>query len=88
MSIRQLYDNLRIFCDEELFLTCIEKMFSSRNWSYWNHLVTFDNILEYSKEALRKSLNDETGDSEVYIRCTTAGKRYLSTFSVHFEFFS
>ena len=88
VSIKQLYENVEMFCDKNMFLKCVETMFSSRTWSYWNHLVTFDNILEYSEEELLKAINDTSGNNNVYIRCTTGGERYLNTLCVHYEFFS
>ena len=89
VSIKQLYDKVEVFCkDKDAFLKCIENMFSSRTWSYWNHLITFDNILEYSEEDLLRALEDESRRYNIYVRCTNAGERYLNTLCVHYEFFS
>ena len=89
VSIKQLYDKVELFCkNKDNFLKCIEKMFSCRTWNYWNHLITFDNILEYSEVELLKALNDTSGNYNIYIRCTNAGEKYLNTICVHYEFFS
>lgn len=87
ISLKKLYENVQMFCNKDVFLQCIEKMFSGRNWSYWNHLITFDNIIEYSENDLKKSLSDDCKD-EIYIRCTKAGERYLENFCIHYEFFA
>ncbi len=87
ISLRRLYESVQMFCEEDTFLTCIKKMFSGRNWSYWNHLITFDNMIEYSEKDLKDSLDDENS-SDIYVRCTKAGERYLNTLCVHYEFFS
>lgn len=89
VTIKELYENVKIFCrSDNDFLLCIEKMFAGRNWEFWDHLVTFDNVLEYSRETIKKGLTDDSGEHDVYIRCTEAGIRYLNAFCVHFEFFS
>lgn len=89
VSIKQLYDKIKIFCnDKETFLSCIEQMFVSRTWAYWNHLITFDNMLEYSNVELLNALNDTSGNKNIYIRCTDAGERFLSTLCIHYEYFS
>lgn len=87
ISLKKLYEQVQMFCSKEVFLNCIKKMFSGRNWSYWNHLITFDNILEYSEKDLQNSLSDDS-DSDIYIRCTKAGERYLNTLCIHYEFFA
>lgn len=87
ISLKTLYKYVHIFCDEKTFLKHIENMFSGRTWSYWNHLITFDNILEYNQNELENALKDDC-QNEIYIRCTRAGERYLNSFCIHYEFFS
>lgn len=88
ISLRSLYEEVRVLCPEkQVFIKCIESMFSGRNWTFWNHLITFDNVLNYSRQAIKESL-DGNGDNEIYVRCTKAGERYLSNLCVHYEFFA
>lgn len=89
ISLKKLYEHVQLFCEsQEVFLECIKRMFSGRNWSYWSHLITFDNILEYSDKDLRKALESDDIDDAVYVRCTKAGERYINTLCVHYEFFA
>lgn len=91
VSLKQLYEKVSMFCDEsksqEAFLDCIEMMFSARNWDYWNHLITFDNVPEYARKEFIEALQPGN-QSEIYIRCTKAGERYLDLICVHYEFFA
>lgn len=88
VSIRKLYEYISIFCTKDTFLNCIKNMFAGRTWTYWNHLITFDNIINYSSNDLKKALSYDSVDEDVYIRCTTAGECYLSNFCIHYEFFA
>lgn len=88
VSLKSLYEEVKVICpDKKIFINCIESMFSGRNWSYWNHLITFDNILNYSRREMEQSLEAES-ENEIYVRCTKAGERYLSNLCVHYEFFA
>lgn len=88
VSLRSLYEEVRVICpDKKTFINCIESMFSGRNWTYWNHLITFDNILNYSRHEIEQSLENEP-KSEIYVRCTKAGEYYLLNLCVHYEFFA
>lgn len=89
ISLKKLYEHVQLFCEnQDVFLECIKRMFSGRNWSYWSHLITFDNILEYSDKDLRKALESDDIEDAIYIRCTKAGERYINTLCVHYEFFA
>ena len=78
--------------DIDDFITIIDGMFSLRNKKYWNHLVTFDNILHYSPDVVKKYLLEnkapQTEDNDIYVRATSAGMIYASTLCVHYEYFS
>lgn len=85
VSIKSLYEKVSFFCSKEMFIECIEKMFSIRNMNYWNHLITFDNMLEYSEIDIGQAMN---GQKDIYVRCTEVGQMYLKILCVHYEFFS
>lgn len=91
VSLKQLYEKVAMFCNntkpQEVFLDCIEMMFSARNWDYWNHLITFDNVPEYSRKEFLEALQPGS-QKEIYVRCTNAGEQYLNLICVHYEFFS
>lgn len=73
----------------EEFVEMVNAMYALRNKSYWNHLITFDNILLFEEEELVKVLkNNKKHDMSVLIRATMAGEKYLQTVCVHFEFFA
>lgn len=66
-------------------------MYALRNKQFWNHLVTFDNILSYSPAVIKGVMKNEKYMNEeevVYIRATTAGQVFADTLSVHFEYFA
>lgn len=91
VSLKQLYEKVLMFCDDtkpqEVFLDCIEMMFSARNWDYWNHLITFDNVPEYSRKEFIEALQPGS-QREIYVRCTNAGEQYVNLICVHYEFFA
>ncbi len=73
------------------FVTIIDGMYSLRNKRFWNHLVTFDNILVYSPDVIKAYISKEnvqTEKKDIYIRATSAGQMFASTISVHFEYFA
>lgn len=91
VSLRQLYEKILMFCDktkpQEVFLDCIEMMFSAKTWNYWNHLITFDNVPEYSRKEFIEALQPGN-QRDIYVRCTKAGEQYLNLLCVHYEFFA
>lgn len=78
--------------DSDDLINIIDGMYSLRDQEYWNHLVTFDNILKYNRTAINKSLTktpDEKDESpDVYIRATSAGQAFADYVCVHFEYFA
>lgn len=94
VSIKELFDTVFFLCGKERnaqienYLNCLEAMFSGRTWNYWNHLVTFDNVLRYEKNEFKASVNGEEGEKDIYIRCTKAGEQFIKTLCIHFEYFS
>lgn len=73
----------------EEFVDIINAMYALRNKSYWNHLITFDNILFFEEEELIKVIKyNKKQKMPVLIRATMAGEKYLQTVCVHFEFFA
>ena len=74
---------------EEDFIGIVNAMFSLRNKSYWNHLLTFDNILTFDEEELISFMKNKKGrGTPILVRATIAGEKYLQTVCVHFEFFA
>lgn len=73
------------------FVMLIDGMYSLRNKRFWNHLVTFDNILAYSPDVIKSYIGldkTQTEETDIYIRATSAGQMFASTISVHFEYFA
>jgi len=66
-------------------------MFSLRNEETWNHLVAFDNVIDFNRKFLRlltDAIKDGDNYEKVYLRATLAGKAYLQYISMHFEYFA
>lgn len=92
VKLANLYDMVKDFMSIEDFVNIIDGMYSLRNKKYWNHLVTFDNIWTYSPDIIKNYIeNDEknqTKETEVYIRATSAGQFFASNICTHYEYFS
>lgn len=99
VKLDDLYQMVRNLMSLDQFVTVINGMYSLRNKKFWNHLVTFDNILAYSSTAIKNYIesaeerfNKESSDTRdergIYIRATTAGQMFASTMCIHFEYFS
>lgn len=99
VKLDDLYQMVRNLMNLDQFVTVINGMYSLRNKKFWNHLVTFDNILAYSSTAIKnyiesaeerfnKESSDTRDEREIYIRATTAGQMFASTMCIHFEYFS
>lgn len=99
VKLDDLYQMVRNLMSLDQFVTVINGMYSLRNKKFWNHLVTFDNILAYSSTAIKnyiesaeerfnKESSDTRDEREIYIRATTAGQMFASTMCIHFEYFS
>lgn len=95
VRLLDLYSFIEGMIDLDDFVNVINEMFSLRDKKYWNHLVTFDNILTYSPSVVKQYLQNPpiTGDMnaenhDIYIRATSAGQTYIDTICIHFEFFS
>lgn len=73
------------------FVNIIDGMYSLRNKRFWNHLVTFDNIMSYSPDVIKNyvSLDGvQTEETDIYIRATSAGQMFASVICIHFEYFA
>jgi GTPase SAR1 family protein len=68
-------------------------LFSLRDSTYWNHLITFDYLSELKLEQLENELeNFENGrmdyNNSPKIRISCAGRVYLDTVLEHYEYFA
>lgn len=92
VKLLDLYKMVKNFMTEDDFSGIIEGMYSLKNKKYWNHLVTFDNIWNYSPTEINEYLISEEGKLDdihnIYIRATTAGQIFLAIICVHFEYYS
>lgn len=91
VSINALYEALG-FMDADSFVDSLDGMFSIRNKTFWNHLITFDNLFSYSNNNLKIKLNENKTNTDltklVLLRTTCAGNTYLDFVCTHFEFFA
>ncbi len=96
VRLADLYSMVKDIIDIDDFVNIIDGMYSLRNKKYWNHLVTFDNILEYSPAIIKRYLINESHSisalddekKDIYIRATSAGQMFASILCVHFEYFA
>lgn len=91
VRLADLYSMVDGLMDLDEFIAIIDGMYSLRNKRFWNHLVTFDNILAYSPDIIKTYVGAEGPQAEgmdIYIRATSAGQIFASTISVHFEYFA
>lgn len=92
VRLADLYGMVQSLMDLDEFVNIIDGMYSLRNKRFWNHLVTFDNILSYSPDVIKKyavvGKSSQTEDTEIYIRATSAGQIFASVLCIHFEYFA
>ena len=95
VSMVRLFDFFKVFLkdsqhEEDEFVEILNQMYSLRNKTYWNHLLTFDNLFAFNTNEIKKVLKDADlkKNKTIVLRSTLAGKRYLQTMCVHFEFFA
>lgn len=96
VRLGDLYAMVKDIIEIDDFVNIIDGMYSLRNKRYWNHLVTFDNILEYSPATIKGYLQNSSYDlvanntekKDIYIRATSAGQMFASVLCVHFEYFA
>lgn len=91
-NMRTLFTYASYVLDTEMFINAIIGMFSLRVETYWNHLITFDNVKDVTYDGLKlfitDYINNKTISSDIKLRITDAGKNYLKEMCTHFEFFS
>lgn len=91
VRLADLYGMVDKLMELDEFITVVDGMYSLRNKRFWNHLVTFDNILAYSPDVIKTYIGvkrPQTEETDIYIRATSAGQMFASTISVHFEYFA
>lgn len=91
VRLADLYGMVQNLISLEEFVAIIDGMYSLRNKRFWNHLVTFDNILSYSPDVVKNYIcinAPQTEEKDIYIRATSAGQIFADIISPHFEYFS
>ena len=90
VKLADLYSMVSQIMSVDEFVNIIDGMYSLRNKKFWNHLVTFDNILSYSPGIIKKyiELEEQTEKTDIYIRATSAGQMFVSMLCIHFEYFA
>lgn len=95
VSLETLFEFVKIFIadspdPENEFVHALNQMYALRNKSYWNHLITFDNLFSFDTKEMEKIMKDPDSQKreKITLRTTLAGKKYLQRMCVHFEFFS
>ena len=90
VELKMLYSEVSRIMLINDFKVVLDGMYSLRDSLYWNHLITFDNVVEYSKDDIEKYLKNDNvmEDDKVYVCITPAGIAYLDYICIHFEFFN
>ncbi len=91
VKLANLYTMVQALMKEEEFIFLIDGMYELRDRKFWNHLVTFDNILFYSPNVLRDHVglnNLQKEENVIYIRATLAGQMFAGVICTHFEYFA
>lgn len=91
VRLADLYGMVQKLMSLDEFVNIIDGMYSLRNKRFWNHLVTFDNIMSYSPDVIKNyvSLDGvQTEETDIYIRATSAGQMFASVICIHFEYFA
>lgn len=100
VKLVDLYHMINRLMNLDEFVAIIDGMYSLRDKQFWNHLITFDNILFYSADAIKRHIqlneSNELSDSnefqekryDIYLRATSAGHLFADIISIHFEYFS
>ena len=91
VKLADLYNLLQGLMEEDEFVSLIDGMYELRDKKFWNHLVTFDNILFYSPNVIRDYVglkNFKREENTIYIRATLAGQMFASVICTHFEYFA
>lgn len=93
VPLDDLYSMIKNLIELDDFVNIIDGMYSLRNRKFWNHLVTFDNILLYDPISVKKYLKasserNEENRNKIYIRATSAGQMFVDNLCIHFEYFA
>lgn len=93
VSLDDLFKALLSICeDRNLIINSLWSMYEMRKKQFWGHLITFDDMLTLSKEALDEQLgwvvSGEKNKPYGKVRITTAGFAYLDVLLPHYEYFA
>lgn len=90
IELQNFYQQVKAFISLQDFVDLLDNMYSFRDATYWNHLITFDKIARYSPETIKNYLGKpmHKPEKQIYICITPAGKFFLDQMCVHFEYFS
>jgi len=90
VELKSLYNDVESIIPLNDFVSILDKMYSTRDSEYWNHLITFDNISNYTVNGLTKYIKAKThtNDKMITVQITPAGERFLEQICIHFEYFA
>lgn len=92
VELNTLFRDLLRFCNNDTaIVNSIWDMYEMRRKQYWNHLVTFDEMRDVTRDELMRQIDcTKKGEQIKYgkIRITTAGRNYLEIMLPHFEYFA
>ena len=94
ITLLELWKKMEQLMQLDDFINTIDGMYSLRGKTYWNHLITFDNVVSYSRENIKEYLDNATSYDElkkyddIHVRLTPAGVRFVKYMCVHYEYFA
>jgi len=95
VRLADLYGMVEKLMEIDEFVNIIDGMYSLRNKRFWNHLVTFDNIISYTPHTIKKfiakdnaEIDENDIEEDIYIRATSAGQVFADIICIHFEYFA
>ncbi len=92
VELNIVFKDLLRFCNDEMaIINAIWDMYEMRRKQYWNHLVTFDEMRDVTRDELIRQIECVVKGERIKfgkIRITTAGRNYLEIMLPHFEYFA
>lgn len=92
VEVSVLFKEFLKFCNDHIAIVdAIWNMYELRKVTYWNHLVTFDEMRDVTRDELRHQMSCVSENKNIRygkIRITTAGRTYLDVILPQFEYYA